>query len=77
MIVSEGQYLIPIVKHQIQEKEWTVSKSEPFEAWVHMHDGLTMPIAEFLCNCEFFTISGEDECNRIYRSSAVVSIENL
>lgn len=31
--ISEGQYLIPIVKYQTEDKEWSVSKSKLFEAW--------------------------------------------
>lgn len=87
LIVNEGQYLIPIVMYpgdrsadegaSAEGKGWLVSKDALVELWSHVHDGLIPSIAEFLCNCEFFTISAEDECDKIYRSSAVVSIENL
>lgn len=73
IIVDEDQLLVPIVKVEINGKMST-STSEPHECWYHTHDGLIPSITELISNCEFFKRIDDDI---VYKSSSVVSIENL
>jgi len=72
--VSEGQRIIPISRYTYDEK-LTTSQGMSVEMWSHIDDGLIPCITEFLINCDFFRLDLESE--KVYSSSAVVTIENI
>lgn len=73
--LCDEQLVIPISRFLDGKKEISVSKGLPYELWYHVHDGLIPSIAELLCKSDFFQLP--DNENKIYSSSAVVSVENL
>lgn len=72
--VKDGQLIFPVIKF-VHNEELMTSKSEPFELWYHTHNGLIPCITELLCKYDFFQL--EENGDKIYKSSSVVSIENL
>lgn len=73
LTLTEGEHLIPIGKYE-HDGEILTSMQKSYELWNHIHDGLIPSVTELLCRCEFFK---QLESDIIYKSSAVVSIENL
>lgn len=74
--LHDTQLIIPIVKfHEQDNKHFGVSLNVPQEIWYHAQDGLIPSICEILCNCEFFFL--HDNREKVYRSSTVVTIQNL
>lgn len=73
LILSEDQLIVPI-KHYKHEGQILTSMCEPYKIWNHIHDGLIPSITELLCRCDFFRLI---EYEKVYKVSAVVSIENL
>lgn len=67
-----NQIIKPIVK-LIVDDDITVSMGKPYELYYHIHDGLIPSIAELLAKCEFFQLPDDDR--KIYKTSAVVSVE--
>lgn len=67
--------LIILISKFVKGNEIFTSQQEVYTIWYHASAGLIPSITEFLCKCDFFQLS--DETNKIYKSSAVVSIENL
>jgi hypothetical protein len=74
VIISEGQRIIPICRHTYKE-ELTTSQGMPVEMWSHIQEGLIPCITAFLLNCDFFRVDQESE--KVYSSSSVVTIENI
>lgn len=72
--LHEGQLLTPISLISKGEDQFA-SKGAPCELWTHTHDGLVPSIVEFICKCDFFQLV--DDPNKIYKSSSVVTVENL
>lgn len=72
--VKDGQLIFPVTKYEHDNKTVT-SKAEPFELWYHTHNGLIPCITELLVKYHFFQL--EENGDKIYKSSAVVSINNL
>lgn len=77
LTLKENQRLIPIVSSMDNTPlpHLEVSKSSSFELWVHIHDGLIPGLCEFLVNCSFFHLL--EDSNTIYKSDAVIKIQNL
>jgi len=73
--LHEDQKIIPIIEYTNKDNEISVSKDCVYEIWYHGNEGLIPSIAELLCRCSYFQLM-ENE-NKIYCSSAVVSLENL
>lgn len=71
--INEGQKIIPISRF-CTEDDITVSQGIPYEVWYHASAGLIPSIAELLCKCDFFQLIENDD--KVYKSSAVVTIEN-
>lgn len=72
--IVEGQKIVPISKTE-NNNEFFASKYPPVEIYDHIHDGLIPSIADVLCTHDFFMLIEYE--NKIYKSSAVVSIENM
>ena len=73
--LEEGQFIIPISKIVVNEDQVGTSQCETYEIWIHSSAGLIPSITEFLCSCDFFHLI--DNENKVYKSSAVVTIEIL
>lgn len=74
LILNDEQLVIPIVKY-VKDNKNSVSKDKPFQIWYHTNDGLIPSIAELLVTSEFFHLL--DNENKIYKSSSVVTVENI
>lgn len=72
--LHEGQMITPISKFT-DENGTRVSKCPQYEVWSHINDGLMPSIAELLCSCDFFHPA--DKNNKIFNSSAVVTVETF
>ena len=72
--LKDGQLIIPISKFANGDNV-VVSQEQPQELWHHYNNGLIPSIAELLCKCDFFQLM--DYENKIYKSSSVVTVENL
>lgn len=70
-----SQKIIPISKHIDKNGDINVSPDRTYELCPHHNHGLIKSITELLSSCEFFELF-EDQ-NKAYKTSAVVSIENL
>lgn len=70
----ENQLVIPIGKLIIDNKT-TVSQQPTHELWYHSSAGMIPSITELLVKYEFFHLL--DNSDKIYKSSAVVTVENL
>ncbi len=73
MTVSATDCLIPIVKYD-HNGETLTSQDKVYEIWYHVHDGLIPSLTELLCKCEFFK---QIDGSKVYKTSSVVSVENL
>ena len=75
LIVHNEDLIFPITKSTDKEtNELFTCKSETVMLEEHTHNGLIPSIADFLVNCDFFSLV---ENGKIYKSSSVVSISNL
>lgn len=74
LILKENQLVTPIIKYT-NNSEVMVSEDKSFEIWNHIHNGLIPSIAEMLCKSDYFRLI--DDHNKIYNSSAVVTVENI
>ena len=72
--VSEGQLLFPFRRIETKDKVF-ISKWEPVKLWDHLELGLLPGVGDMLASCEFFSLT--DSCEKLYRSSAVLSIEQI
>jgi len=72
--LEEGQSVVPVSKFAKGE-DISVSLQPDYEVWHHYNDGLIPSIAELLVKNDFFHLA--DNSNKLYCSSAVVTIENL
>ena len=74
LIVHEDQILIPIVR-VVRDKDISASMGKPVEIWSHTHNGLIPSLLDLLFASEYFCLV--DTQDKVYNSSAVVTIENL
>lgn len=74
IIISDGQLIFPISLYTDNEESFA-SKSKPVEIHYHIHAGLIPSITELLMKYDFFQLEEND--GKVYKSSAVVTIENL
>lgn len=72
--ITENDLIIPLYKRCLNEKI-TVYEGTCVTIESHIQYGLIPFIAELLCSCTFFKFANNPE--KIYKSSAVVSVENL
>lgn len=72
--VKEGQFIFTVTKY-VHDGEILTSKAEPVELWYHANNGLIPCITQLLVKYDFFEL--EENSNKIYKSSSVVSIQNL
>ena len=72
--LHDGQLIVPISRFT-HEDEISVSQCETFKLWYHSSAGMVPSIAELLVKHDFFYLL--DNSDKIYKTSAVVSIENL
>lgn len=74
LIVSQGDFIIPVITiSDIDSKAFT-SMGEPLEIYTHVHDGLIPSITTAICQSSFFYLNRSN--NVIYSTSAIVRIEN-
>ncbi len=74
IIVKEDQILFPFRRVETKDKIF-ISKWEPVKLWDHSELGLLPSLGDMLAACEFFSLT--DSCEKLYRSSAVLSIERI
>ena len=67
IIVKEDQILFPFRRVETKDKIF-ISKWEPVKLW-------DPSLGDMLAACEFFSLT--DSCEKLYRSSAVLSIERI
>lgn len=72
--IEEDQLIIPISRLE-HEGEISTSQYPMYKVWYHIHDGFIPSLTELLCQCDFFQLVGDN--SKVYKSSAVVTIENL
>ena len=70
----EDQLIVPISKF-VNNNEISVSQCETYELWNHSSAGMIPSITELLLKHDFFHLI--DNSDKIYKTSAVVTIENL
>ncbi len=73
LVIEDGQILYPIYKTRHNGEEFTTQTN--FEVYHHASAGLVPSLTELLCKYDFFQLS--ENADMVYKSSAVVSIENL
>ncbi|RDU22182.1 hypothetical protein [Anaerosacchariphilus polymeriproducens] len=74
LVLEEGQRIAPI-SQLIHNSENITSQQPSYKIGYHISAGFIPSVTELICSCDFFRLL-ENE-NKIYKSSAVVSIENL
>lgn len=74
IIVKEGDFFMPINLIDDNGESFT-SQGQPIEIYNSNHDGLIPSITELCLKSSFF--SHIDNPNKVYKSSSVVSIENI
>lgn len=72
--LCDGQTIFPISKHMAGD-DVSTSQYPPCELWNHSSAGMIPSVTELLCKYDFFQLSNDD--GKVYKSSAVVTIENL
>lgn len=70
----EDQLIVPISKLDIND-DISISQCQTYKIWYHSSAGFIPSIGELLCKCNFFYLI--DKPDKVYSSSAVVTIENL
>lgn len=73
LVIEDGQLLFPIYKTEHNGEEFTTQTH--YEVCHHIHAGLIPSLTELLCKYDFFQLS--ENADLVYKSSAVVTIENL
>jgi len=69
----EGQKIITISKY-VTDDAINVSQGPMYELWDHISAGMIPSVGELLCSCDFFQLL--DNTDKMYSTSAVVTIEN-
>lgn len=72
--LCEGQLVIPISKLIVKD-DISASQDPTYELWYHSGAGMIPSVCELLFKCDFFQLM--DNTDKIYNSSAVVTVENL
>lgn len=74
LMLEDGQLIFPISKFEFHD-EITTSQCKPYSIYHHVNAGLVPSVTEMLCRCDFFQLS--ENADIVYKSSSVVTIENL
>ncbi|NMA23723.1 MAG: hypothetical protein GX938_09500 [Spirochaetales bacterium] len=72
--VSAGQYLATIVKVELDSGA-SVGEGRIEQIGYHVSDGLIPDLVQIISTCEYFRLL--ESADKVYKSSAVVSIENI
>lgn len=72
--LSDGQLIITISKCIVND-EISVSQGPTYTLWYHASAGMIPSIGELLCKCDYFQLL--ENTDKMYNSSAVVTVENL
>jgi len=74
LVIEEDQLVIPISKFE-DNGNISTCQYPTYKVWYHIHDGLIPSLTELLCQCDFFQLVNDK--SKVYKSSSVVTIENL